>query len=224
MANEMVIYDVPHAVAKPCRNNYTLQVGSQVCTLTRDVDFMRVPKAKMPSLTKAGAEKVLMLYGLYYDVVLTDSYKDYEKGFFYYEHKAIAYDNEGRVIRVGYGCANTSESGNGMASGYNQANSAIKKSRKRAVVDLALTLGALSDAFYQDLDSDVINEQANTLQKGTDFITPKQTKRIFAIASSNEISVEEAKTLLASWGFASTKEITLKDYDEICEKLANYKK
>ena len=224
MNNEIIIYDVPQAIAKPHRNNYTLNVGGKECTLTRDVDFMRVPKAKMPSLTKAGAEKVLMLYGLYYDVVLTDSYKDYDKGFFYYEHKAIAYDNEGRIVRVGYGCANTSESGNGMASGYNQANPAIKKSRKRAVVDLALTLGALSDAFYQDLDSEVINEQANSIQKESDLLTSKQIKRIFAIASSNEISVEKAKELLQSWGFTSTKEIKLKDYDMICEKFQNYGK
>lgn len=224
MSNDIIVYEVPKAVVKSNRNNYTLTVYGQNCTLIRDVDFMRVPKAKMPSLTKAGAEKVLMLYGLYYDVVLTDSHKDYDKGFFYYEHKAIAYDNEGRIVRVGYGCCNTAESGNGMASGFNQANSAIKKSRKRAVVDLALTLGSLSDAFYQDLDSDIINEQASTIQKETDPITPKQAKRIFAIASSNEIPVEMAKELLKSWGFSSTKDILLKDYDAVCEKLQNYRK
>lgn len=224
MSNDIIVYDVPKALVMPRRNNYILEVGDKSCSLVRDVDFGKVPKAKQPSLYKSGAEKVLMLYGLYYDVVLSDSYKDYEKGFFYYEHKAVAYDKDGRIVRVGYGCANTSESGNGMASGFNTANSAIKKSRKRAVVDLALTLGALSDAFTQDLDSDVIMEQANTIQKETDHLTPKQVKRIFAIASTNEISVEKARELLASWGFASTKDILLKDYDMICEKFQNYGK
>jgi hypothetical protein len=111
-----------------------------------------------------------------------------------------------------------------MASGFNQANSAIKKSRKRAVVDLALTLGCLSDAFTQDLESEGIDEQASKIQKETDFLTAKQIKRIFAIASSNEISVEKAKELLLSWGYESTKTIQLKDYDTICEKLQNYGK
>lgn len=224
MENKIIVYDVPKAVALAKRNNYTLSVGEKECVLIRDVDFGKVPKAKNPSLFKAGAEKVLMLYGLYYDVVLTDSHKDYDKGFFYYEHKAVAYDKNGNIVRVGYGCANTSESGNGMASGFNQANSAIKKSRKRAVVDLALTLGCLSDAFTQDLESEGIDEQASKIQKETDFLTAKQIKRIFAIASSNEISVEKAKELLLSWGYESTKTIQLKDYDTICEKLQNYGK
>jgi hypothetical protein len=57
-----------------------------------------------------------------------------------------------------------------------------------------------------------------------DPITTKQAKRIFAIASNNEITTEKAKQLLAEWGFASTKDITQKDYDSICEKLENYEK
>lgn len=221
---EIMICDVPKAVAVAKRNNYTLKVGAKECTLVRGVDFGLIPKTKTPSMYKSGAEKVLMLYGLYYDVILTDSYKDHGKGYFYYEHKAVAYDQKGNIVRVGYGCSNTAESGTGIGSGFNTANTAIKKSRKRAVVDLALTLGGLSDAFTQDLESEIIETQATQVQKDSDFITAKQTKRIFAIASSRGITVETAKTLLQSWGYGSTKEITLKDYDSICEKLQNYEK
>jgi hypothetical protein len=47
---------------------------------------------------------------------------------------------------------------------------------------------------------------------------------LFAIAANNEITAEKAKSLLAEWGFTSTKDITQKDYDSICERFENYGK
>lgn len=222
MENNMVVYNAPQAVAVAKRNNYVVTVGQAQVTLARDVDFGKVPKAKTPSLWKAGAEKILMAYGLYYDVVLTDSYKDYERGFFYYEFTARAYDQNGKVVRCGVGCANTGESSFGMAGGFNSANSAIKKAKKRAVVDLALTLGSLSDMFTQDIEDDNNEQRAAQVMRDTDPITPKQVKRLFAIAANHEITAEKAKSILAEWGFTSTKDITQKDYDEICQRFENY--
>lgn len=216
--NALAVYEAPQVVATPKRNNYALTIGDNKFTLVRDVDFGKVPKAKTPSLWKSGAEKVLMGFGLYYDCEITDTYKDYKDGFFYYEVKATAYYN-GNIVRVGVGCANTAESSNGMASGFNQANSALKKAKKRAIVDLALSLGGLSDCFTQDLDDDNNEERAKELQRDDDFINPKQAKRIFAKAYSYGITAEQAKNWLASIGFTSTKEIKVKDYDEICAKL-----
>ena len=219
--NEVVVYEAPQVVAKANRNNYALTIGNNKFTLVRDVDFGKVPKAKSPSLWKSGAEKVLMGFGLYYDCDITDSYKDYKSGFFYYEVKATAYYN-GNVVRVGVGCANTAESSNGMATGFNTANSALKKAKKRAIVDLALSHGGLSDCFTQDLDDDNNEERAKELQRDDDFINAKQVKRIFAKASSYGITAEKAKEWLMSIGVTSTKEIRVKDYDEICEKLDAY--
>jgi hypothetical protein len=45
---------------------------------------------------------------------------------------------------------------------------------------------------------------------------------LFAIAANNEITAEKAKMLLAEWGFTSTRDITQKDYDSICEKFEKY--
>lgn len=224
MDNEktIAVYDAPRATLAPKRNNYDLTIGNFTCTLRRDVDFGKVPKAKTPSLWKSGAEKILLGFGLYYDVQLTDSHKDYEKGFFYYEFTARAYDKDGRVVRSGVGCANTAESGFGMAGGFNSANSAIKKAKKRAVVDLALTLGSLSDAFTQDIEDEGNEKRAAEVLRDTDPITPKQTKRLFAIAANNEITAEKAKLLLAEWGFTSTRDITQKDYDVICDRFEKY--
>lgn len=222
--NQVILYEPPKSELVAKRNNYTLQIGNYDCTLIRDVDFGKVPKAKTPSLFKSGAEKVLLGYGLYYDTEIVDSHKDFAKGVFYYEVVAKAYDQNGKVVRTGVGCCNTNESSFGMAGGYNSANNCLKKAKKRAVVDLALTLGALSNAFTQDIEDDNNEQRASQLLSDNDPITPKQAKRIFAIASQNEITTEKAKELLTSWGFASTKDIKQKDYDEVCQKLENYAK
>lgn len=222
MENELIFYDVAKPVVEAKRNNYTVRIGNYECTLIRDVDFGKVPKAKTPSLWKSGAEKILMGYRLYYDCVLTDSHKDYTNGFFYYEFTARAYDTEGRIVRAGVGCANTNESSFGFAGGFNSANSAIKKAKKRAVVDLAITLGSLSDMFTQDIEDDNNEQRAAQIVRDNDPITPKQTKRLFAIAANKEITAEKAKLLLAEWGFTSTKDITQKDYDDVCKRFEEY--
>lgn len=224
MDNEITVYEPPKTELKLYRNNYNVNIGKYNCELIRDVDFGKVPKAKTPSLFKSGAEKILLGYGLYYDTEITDSHKDFANGVFYYEIMAKAYDQNGKVVRTGVGCCTTNESSFGMAGGYNSANNCLKKAKKRAVVDLALTLGALSNCFTQDIEDDNNETRASQLVSDNDPITPKQVKRIFAIASSNQITIEKAKELLASWGFASTKDITQAQYDSVCEKLENYKK
>ena len=222
--NDMVVYEPPKTELKLYRNNYNVQIGEYSCELIRDIDFGKVPKAKTPSLFKSGAEKILLGYGLYYDTEITDSYKDFNNGVFYYEIMAKAYDQNGKIVRTGVGCCTTNESSFGMAGGYNSANNCLKKAKKRAIVDLALTIGTLSNAFCQDIEDDNNEQRASQLLSDNDPITPKQAKRIFAIASNNEITTEKAKALLQEWGFESTKLILQKDYDSICERLENYNK
>lgn len=222
--NQIVVYEPPKTEIALKRNNYSVQIGNYDCTLVRDVDFGKVPKAKTPSLWKSGAEKILLGYGLYYDTEITYAERDAKNGFFYYEIMARAYDQNGRVVRTGVGCANTSESNFGAAGSFNSANNALKKAKKRAIVDLALTLGSLSNCFTQDIEDDNNETRASQLLRDDDPITPKQAKRIFAIASNYEITTDKAKALLAEWGFVSTKDIKQKDYDEVCEKLEKYGK
>lgn len=222
--NELTLFNAPKTELALKRNNYNVTIGNFETTLIRDVDFGKVPKAKTPSLWKSGAEKILLGYGLYYDTQIVDSFKDFKNGLFYYEVKATAYDQNGRVVRTGVGCCNTNESAFGSAGSYNSANNALKKAKKRAVVDLALTLGSLSNCFTQDLEDDENEKRASQLLSDNDPITSKQAKRIFAIASNHEITTDKAKALLAEWGFASTKDILQKDYDMVCEKLEEYAK
>lgn len=222
--NSLVTYVVPNAVLTENKEDYDLQIGENFSVqLIRDVDFGKIPNTKQPTLFKAGAEKVLRGYGLYYNVELIDTYKDHESGYFYYECKATAYNQEGRCVRVGFGCANTREKGTGFASGFDTANSAIKKARKRAIVDLALTLGSLSGAFTQDMESDDIKNAADKVLSDNDPITSKQITRIFAITTKKGITKEKAKAFIASLGYASTKDITQKDYGNVIKAIEEYK-
>lgn len=228
--NEVVIYEQPKVEIKPYRNDYNINIGNFTTKLQRDVDFGMIlkkdgtPITQRPTLYKSGAEKLLLGFGLPYDIEISDSYKDHENGYFYYEVKAIAKDKNGNIVRVGVGCANSKEKSNGFAGGFDVANSMLKKAKKRAIVDLALSLASCSDLFVQDIEDTTNETKAKELLKDDDAITPKQTKRIFAIAANNEITQEKAKSLLAEWGFTSTKEIKQKDYDKICEKLENNNK
>ena len=139
MENEVIVYEPPKTELISNKNNYNLTIGDYNTKLVRNVDFGKLPNTKTPTLFKAGAEKVLTGFGLNYDIIISDSHKDYQNGFFYYECMARAYYN-GQVVRVGVGCCNTNESAFGTQKSYNAANAALKKAKKRAVVDLALTL------------------------------------------------------------------------------------
>jgi len=227
MSNEVIIYEPQRADIVAKGNNYTLAIGDKPSIkLVREVDFGVIrkkdgtPITDRPTLFKSGAEKILMLYGIPFDLVLMDSHKDHEKGYFYYEVKAIAYFPDGRVFRAGVGCANTNEKSNGFnTTPYDTANSMLKKAKKRAVVDLALSIANASDMFTQDIEDTKFMENAKAFTEvnNTDaFITPKQTQRIFAIAGQNGFTKESARQTLIAGGFESTKTIKQKDYDAVC--------
>lgn len=232
---EEQIYDmavVPVVATKPVKNNYSVTMSNGFSTtLKRDVDFGMIlkkdgtPISQRPTLFASGKDKLLTGLGLVYLTEIVDNQVVIEgdHAFFYYVAKSTAFWND-KPVRTAYGSANSAEKSGGFASPYDLANTAIKKAVKRAEVALAIKLANLSDMFVQDLEDTAIDNQAKQLQKDDDAITAKQVKRIFAIASVNEISVEKAKSLLASWGFTSTKDIKLKDYDMICEKFQNYGK
>lgn len=229
MSNEITIYEAPKAEITARRNDYNVTIGDSQFTLKRNVDFGMITRkdgtaiSTKPTLFKSGAHRILTAFGLTYLSEITDSYKDYQNGVFYYEIRTVAYYN-GQAVRSGVGCANTNESANGNASGFNTANSMLKKAVKRSEVDLAIKLADASGWFTADLEDMENEKRASQLMHDDDPITPKQVKRIFAIAGENEITIEKAKELLASWGFTSTKDIKQSQYDEVCEKLEQYGK
>ena len=215
------------------RGNYEISTPRGISrTLVRDVDFGS-PKKKdgepvfpKPILYKSGAEKIIRDYNLMDRYAVESCSEDAENGYFYYRVKCslVAFNpatGQEAVFTEGYGCANTRESKTGNQSGFDGANSVLKKARKRAMVDAAVSLGALSSMFTADLEDTAFMKGADEITKlgPDDAITTKQRRRIFAIADQHGMTQEQAKTWLTAQGFASTKDIKQRDYDHLCDKL-----
>ena len=215
------------------RGNYEISTPSgAVRELKRDVDFGNPKKANgdpifpKPILYKSGAEKIIRDFKLLDRYAVESATEDAENGFFAYRVKCslVAYNpatGQEIVYCEGLGCANTRESKTGNQSGFDGANSALKKAKKRAMVDAAISLGALSSMFTADLEDTAFMKGADEIAKlgPDDAITTKQRRRIFAIADQHGMTQEQAKTWLTAQGFASTKDIKQKDYDALCDKL-----
>ena len=216
------------------RGNYEISTPSgMVRELKRDVDFGNPKKANgepvfpKPILYKSGAEKIIRDFKLLDRYTVESATEDAENGFFAYRVKCslVAYNpatGQEIVYCEGLGCANTRESKTGNQSGFDGANSALKKAKKRAMVDAAVSLGALSSMFTADLEDTAFMKGADEITKlgPDDAITTKQRRRIFAIADQHGMTQEQAKTWLTAQGFASTKDIKQKNYDHLCDLLS----
>lgn len=229
MGTEIELYSASTALIKEERGNYKIMasaLGGRDITLKRDVHFMKIPKTKVPTLTKSGGEAICQAYGVFqrYEVTHREFVLNDKNPVFIYEVRCdlvkINPDTfKDVVVAQGYGNANTGESNNGFAGAYNSLNKVLKIAQKRAMVCAAINLAGASDWFTQDLDNDNFIESANVNDNlGEDApITAKQTKRIFALGRDAGYSNEEVKDKLKAEGYASSKEIKQKEYDKVCE-------
>lgn len=234
--NSLVIHTGGDIVTKGKNYRFTTPTGALV-VLERGRDFgtpkirnkdgSERPALKRPILYKAGAEKLLIDYGVraVYDII--SQTEDYSAGsaFFSYTFRCrlIKYIPEldrDMTIAEGYGSANTAEKNTGAASSYDAANTKLKIAKKRSMVDAVLSMTGLSGCFDQDMENEGFMEKAaDIMLKDDDPITRAQITRIFAICTEQGLSREQAKNRLKALGFASTKEITQKDYDSVCDAL-----
>lgn len=232
MENGVILYEAQKAVCKPHNKNYEVSCLFDVnrkTILKRDVDFGVIPKTKQPSLYKAGAENLCMLYGLMqrYQMESKIERSEGDNPFFFYAIKCelvkIASDGKEYVFCNGYGSANTAEKRNGYNGAYDAANNALKMAKKRALVDAALAVSGLSSMFSQDIENEKFMETAQEIYDSTDGskpITSKQIQRIYALAAVAGYNAGQAKTKLAAAGFLSTKDIKQSDYDTVCKLFA----
>lgn len=228
--NDVVVYErAEQAVIEPKRGNYTMTLpGGAPVTLKRDVDFGVIPKTKIPSLYKAGAEKVCMAYGLMKRFTVESAIEQGGKEpFFFYRVRCDLYklDNEGteHLVSNGHGSGNSAEKRNGFNSPFDAANGSLKMAEKRALVAAAISLANISDIFSQDQENETFmakaQELADTVSEDAP-ITTKQMRRIYALAADKGFSANEAKNKIIAAGYASTKDIKQKDYERVC-KLFN---
>lgn len=214
---------VSHATSK----NYKITAGGQTVTLQRGQDFMKLPTAKAPSLTQAGAQKISNLYGFLPIQERVTAIEDYKEPFFMYGYKCSLckiVDGQVYTLATAYGNANSKEARNGRKGAFDATQNCDAMAQKRAFVRAVIQISGISDLFTYDMDNDNFNRDVESLQvDNTDpntTITQAQRKRLFAIAKTYSMGTVELKGWLKDkFGIESTNEITQKMYDEIVAKL-----
>lgn len=213
------------ALAKPDGEDYIVTTPSGNTRLQRDIDFGVIPGTKQPTLLKAGAEKVVMAYGLLQHYSIENTYQNFdgEAPIMFYLVKCelvkIAPNGKEYVFTTGYGSANTREKRNGRNDAYNAANSTIKMAQKRALTAAALSISGLSSAFTQDMEAeDFVNANIAALSATNNPnapITRKQQNLIYAKAGNLGMTAQQAKKAMVDAGFPSMKALTQKDMDAV---------
>ena len=188
---------------------------------TEKHDFGIIPgTSAKPVLLKPGAEKICMLMGLSTEFEVTDSTRDFEKGFFQYQLKCRLL-KDGLVITEGLGSANTKEKKYIKQDAFTMDNTILKMAKKRALIDAVLLVASLSDVFTQDLEdmTDLAGGQAGEKQQVFDddsIISIGQSKRMFAVSGGD---AELCSQAIGKFGYKSSKEVRKKDYDKIIEYI-----
>jgi hypothetical protein len=134
------------------------------------VDYGVIPGTKKPTLFKSGAQKIIMLYGLTAIFTLLKEFKGIQKiakqevfiEEFRFKCELFTFKDHKKVAE-GIGHISTLEKG----KKDNPTNTLLKMSKKRAMVDATLQIGALSEIFTQDLDDMTLSTKNSklTLQK-----------------------------------------------------------
>lgn len=230
MDTNMTLYESRQAICTEKGRNYiiTNPFTTANVKLIRDVDFAVIPNTTSPSLLKGGAEKIALLFGVMKHITMVNEIADYKEPFFYYAHKCelikLGADGKEYVFSTGYGSCNTKEKSFGRADAFTSANSAMKKSEKRAYVDAVISMVGISNLFTQDMEDANFNKSLDKLElDNTDPSTPisqAQRKRLFAIAKTYGMGTVELKAWLKEkFNLDSTNDITLTLYDNIVAEL-----
>ena len=225
MSENLTIYEAGQTLSRAKGENYvvTAPFTGQQTTLKRDVDFGVIPGTKQPSLFKAGAQKIANTFRLLQHFEVESSVEDTQTPVFFYRVRCdlvkIAQDGTEYVFTTGHGSANTMEKRNGRNSPWDAANATLKMAEKRALTAAVLSVSGLSDLFSQDLENEDFMNQEVKVDSPNDTITSKQRKYLFTIASSNGLNTEQAKAIIAEYGYASATEILKKDFDSIATAM-----
>ena len=225
MSENLTIYEAGQTLSRAKGENYvvTAPFTGQQTTLKRDVDFGVIPGTKQPSLFKAGAQKIANTFGLLQHFEVESSVEDTQTPVFFYRVRCdlvkIAQDGTEYVFTTGHGSANTMEKRNGRNSPWDAANATLKMAEKRALTAAVLSVSGLSDLFSQDLENEDFMNQEVKVDSPDEVITSKQRKYLFTIASSNGLNTEQAKAIIAEYGYASATEVLKKDFDNIASAM-----
>lgn len=115
-----------------------------------------------PTLFKPGAEKLNAIFGLAPLVEITNRVEDWDKGFVAYEVKVTLLNKRTTNIEAeGIGSCNSRERRYKNQDAANIANTILKMSKKRALIDATLSATRASGLFTQDLEDIEIERDDN---------------------------------------------------------------
>lgn len=216
--------------AKTDHENYRLTIGSKSILLRRNTEFGKYGKASKPSLLKAGAEKILLEYGITTKFFIENAVENFGADgsvpFFFYRVRGEFWKGN-TLITTTVASANSNETACGRASKFDVANQRLKIARKRALVDGAILIAGIGGLFTADMeDSSLDNSDfaivAKSVTKPDDKISAKQVKRLYTLCTQNSVDSETAAKIIADAGYGSAKEILNRDYDNICNKIESF--
>lgn len=216
--------------AKTDHENYRLTIGSKSILLRRNTEFGKYGKANKPSLLKAGAEKILLEYGITTKFFIENAVEHFgEDGsapFFFYRVRGEFWKGD-TLITTTVASANSNESACGRASKFDVANQRLKIARKRALVDGAILIAGIGGLFTADLedsnlDTSDFTKVAQSVVKPDSVISAKQVKRLYTLCTQNSVDSETAAKIIADAGYKTAKDILNRDYDSICNKIESF--
>jgi len=107
------------------------------------------------------------------------------------------------------------------------ANHGLEMAETRAVSRALRKAYAIGIPAIEELKEGQLEQKApadKTKLSPEGIITENQRKRLFAIANKEGVSHEEVKLIIKEFGYESTKDIKVKHYNEIIQRIEEYAK
>lgn len=126
-------------------------------------DYGVIAGTTKPTLFKPGAEKLNAIFGLAPIVEINNRVEDWDKGFVAYEVKVTLLNKRNNAVEAeGIGSCNSRERRYKNQDAANIANTILKMSKKRALIDATLSATRASGLFTQDLEDIEIDATERT--------------------------------------------------------------
>ena len=190
---------------------------------------------KKPTLLQPGAQVICTLLSLQPRYSIVEKTRDFKSGLFEYIVQCQLIGGDGLIHAESIASANSFEAKFQREAKYNENgerlgignmdNTVLKMAQKRALVAAALFIGNLSDVFTQDFDDADIRDlngneaKTNSVEDSREKpITKSQATRMYAISNGNG---DLCKKVIAKYGYNSSSEVKVKDYNAICSEIEN---
>jgi hypothetical protein len=200
-------------------NSYQLIVNYIKENFKDGEDYGKIAEYPKPSLLKSGAEKLCSLLNLSVQVEILEKIEDFKEGIFHYVCKCTLKNSLGNIVSEGLGSCNSRESKFLNQNPYGVANTVLKLSKKRALVDAILTATRTSGMFTQDIEE--LDELISTNIK-VNLATASQKAFIAKLAKDKGMSETQLMDFTKKvTGKEKSKDWTKDDAAKIIKTLKN---